>query len=303
MFLPSGILAALASSSSTISVALQLAFCHLFFNITGIILFYPVPRMRLIVLNTAKYLGRTTARYRWFAIAYIIAMFIIFPGFLFAVSTAGRIVFILTISTITLVIAFVIVINIMQSHTYLQKFLPVCLQTWNFLPEVMRSLAPIDRLLSRVTVPCRKSCCQCCMKHCHCENELPDTDMGYIDSDSDIESSMQSSYLHSAASSRIFSSSQSGINLKSSSSSRIYKPREAVSRKDSLKKSPSVVKQSIPEAAEPSPAMALLEDNDDHNIKFYISKSDLHKAIHRADGEIVTVTVPVLQHTSKESVI
>ncbi|CAG5115491.1 unnamed protein product, partial [Candidula unifasciata] len=294
-----GILAALASSSATISVALQLAFCHLFFNITGILLFYPVPTMRSIVLDTAKYLGRTTARYRWFAIAYIIFMFIIFPGFFFIVSLAGRIVFILTICIITSFASFVVVLNIMQRNP---GFLPVRFRTWNFMPEILRSLAPIDRFLNRVMVPFRKCCCKCCVKHCQCTEQVSDTDLGFVDSDSDVETSLQTSYPPSAASSRTVLSSQSGPDLKSSSS-RIYKPRDTVSVKNSLMKSPSVVEESIPEAPEASSATALLDESGDrdHIIKFYISKTDLHKVIDKSDGEIAPVKVSVFHERLNES--
>ena len=51
---------------------------HLFFNVSGILLFYPIPFMRFPI-RMAKLLGDTTAKYRWFAIAYMVIMFIILP--------------------------------------------------------------------------------------------------------------------------------------------------------------------------------------------------------------------------------
>uniref|UniRef100_A0A0B7BHU4 Sodium-dependent phosphate transport protein 2B n=1 Tax=Arion vulgaris TaxID=1028688 RepID=A0A0B7BHU4_9EUPU len=301
-----GILAALASSSATISVALQLALCHLFFNITGILLFYPVPRMRIVVINTAKYLGRTTARYRWFAIAYIILMFLVFPGLFFAASFAGKIVFIITLCILSAISIFIVVINVMQRYPSLRSFLPVGLHTWNFLPEFMRSLAPIDRCLSKLVVPFSKCCCQCCLDRCSCIKQIPDIDMGGIDSDSESESSAQSSYLPSAASSRMFLSSQSGTDLKSSSS-RIYKPRESSSRRNSLtRKSPSIKRANLSEAAisTASPLLGESDDRNPHDVLMYISRPDLITVIDGPSSNTVTVDMSGLTVDSlKESVI
>ena len=64
---------------------LQVSLCHLFFNISGILLFYPFPFMRFPI-PLAKFLGTRTANYRWFAILYIIFMFFLLPGAVFALS-------------------------------------------------------------------------------------------------------------------------------------------------------------------------------------------------------------------------
>lgn len=83
--------------------------------------------------------------------------------------------------------------------------------------------------------------------------------MGY--SDSDTESSAQSSYLASAASSRIMFSSQSGADLKSPTS-RIYKPREPPLIRNSLSKKSASVKQTVvPDAALASLRESLLREN------------------------------------------
>ncbi|KYO45837.1 sodium-dependent phosphate transport protein 2B [Alligator mississippiensis] len=64
------ILAALASPGSTLQYSLQIALCHFFFNISGIILFYPIPYTRLPI-HLAKVLGNITATYRWFSVVVI----------------------------------------------------------------------------------------------------------------------------------------------------------------------------------------------------------------------------------------
>ncbi|ELU00535.1 hypothetical protein CAPTEDRAFT_50456, partial [Capitella teleta] len=58
---------------------------HLLFNISGILLFYPVPCMR-VPIKLARIMGNTTAEYRWFAIFYLIVMFFCVPGCVFALS-------------------------------------------------------------------------------------------------------------------------------------------------------------------------------------------------------------------------
>ncbi|XP_059167444.1 sodium-dependent phosphate transport protein 2B-like [Physella acuta] len=66
------ILSALANTDGFRN-ALQAAFCHLFFNITGILLFYPIPYLRFPI-PLAKFLGNCTAEYRWFAIVYMLLL-------------------------------------------------------------------------------------------------------------------------------------------------------------------------------------------------------------------------------------
>ena len=60
----------------------------MFFNLTGILIFYPVPFMRWPV-SIARTLGEVTARYRWFAVLYLSFMFFLLPSFLFCLSLLG----------------------------------------------------------------------------------------------------------------------------------------------------------------------------------------------------------------------
>ncbi|KAK6183290.1 hypothetical protein SNE40_010796 [Patella caerulea] len=152
-----GVLAALAAPAKTLDIALQLALCHLFFNILGILIYYPIPFMRRIPLRAARFLGSTTAEYKWFAIFYLFSMFMLLPGFFFALSMTGRIPFIVVVSILFVFIAIVVIIKIIQSKR--RSILPLVLQNWDFLPECFRSLAPIDRVIQRVLSIC--SCCVC----------------------------------------------------------------------------------------------------------------------------------------------
>merc|ERR1711915_1116471 len=76
------LLAALLSSTE----AMQVALAHLFFNISGIIVWYPVPFMRQIPLNAARSLGKTTRVMRIFPVIYILVCFLIIPGLLLGLS-------------------------------------------------------------------------------------------------------------------------------------------------------------------------------------------------------------------------
>ncbi|CAJ1968343.1 unnamed protein product [Cylindrotheca closterium] len=70
-----GLLAALLGNKN----GMQVALAHLFFNITGIAIWYPVPFMRNIPLNAARALGRSTRLFRGFPIIYIAVAFIAMP--------------------------------------------------------------------------------------------------------------------------------------------------------------------------------------------------------------------------------
>lgn len=143
-----GILAAFASSSDKFELAFQIALCHLFFNISGIIIWYPIPFLRKVPLRGARALGNITAEYRWFAIIYLIAVFFVIPTLIFALSLAGVAVFFGVLGPIIAIILFIIVVNILQEKC--PQHLPSVLQDWSFLPKPLRSLEPYDRIFSKL---------------------------------------------------------------------------------------------------------------------------------------------------------
>jgi len=146
-----GVLAALAADESKLALTLQVAYAHLLFNITGIFVWYIFWPLRAIPLNAAKYLGNTTAEYRWFALLYLFLAFFLFPLIIFGISLGSNAASV-TIVLLGVFIAIVIaIINWMQVHK--PESLPVTLRDWSFLPEFMRSLAPMDRVLCG---PCNK---------------------------------------------------------------------------------------------------------------------------------------------------
>merc|ERR1712226_1731368 len=78
-----GITASLVSDSID---SLQVALAHLFFNITGIVIFYPIPFMRQIPLYAARRLGRAARLWRGFPLVDIAIMFVIVPLFFLGLS-------------------------------------------------------------------------------------------------------------------------------------------------------------------------------------------------------------------------
>jgi sodium-dependent phosphate cotransporter len=81
------ITAFLASLVSGKVVSLQVALAHLLFNITGIVIFYPIPFMRNIPISGARALGKATRLWRGFPIVYILTLFIALPLILFGITT------------------------------------------------------------------------------------------------------------------------------------------------------------------------------------------------------------------------
>lgn len=67
--------------------ALQVALCHLIFNITGILIWYPIPRLRNIPLDAARSLGKATRIWRGFPIVYILIVFLLIPLIFFGLSS------------------------------------------------------------------------------------------------------------------------------------------------------------------------------------------------------------------------
>nr|XP_006207069.2 sodium-dependent phosphate transport protein 2B isoform X1 [Vicugna pacos] len=153
------ILAALASPGSTLRSSIQIALCHFFFNISGILLWYPIPFTRLPI-RLAKGLGSISAKYRWFAIVYLIILFLLVPLLVFGLSLAGWPVLVGVGVPIIFVILLVLFIRLLQSRC--PRALPRKLQNWDFLPLWMHSLKPWDRVISTLTSCCQQRCCCCC---------------------------------------------------------------------------------------------------------------------------------------------
>ncbi|XP_077958332.1 sodium-dependent phosphate transport protein 2A isoform X1 [Gasterosteus aculeatus] len=142
------LLAALASPGNKLAAAMQIAFCHLFFNVFGILLWYPLPVTRLPI-TMARVLGERTAKYRWFAVLYLLLCFLLLPSLVLGLSLAGWRVMAAVGAPFLGVTTFIVMVNVMQAHS--PRHLPTKLRSWDFLPKWMRSLKPLDRLITKAT--------------------------------------------------------------------------------------------------------------------------------------------------------
>lgn len=140
-------------------ISLQISLCHFFFNIFGIMLWYPIPITR-VPIRLAKGLGDRTAKYRWFAVVYLVLCFFLIPLTVLGLSIAGWQVLVGVGVPVVVLVVFVIVVNIMQSRC--PRFLVPVLRTWDFLPRPLHSLKPWDRVVTRMMRFCGTRCCCCC---------------------------------------------------------------------------------------------------------------------------------------------
>ena len=86
-----GIMGATVASSNPVE-AMQVALCHLFFNLFGILLWYPAPVMRAIPLKMCKFLGRMTANPKYgkvFPLIYTGVVFFAIPGICYGIAAAA----------------------------------------------------------------------------------------------------------------------------------------------------------------------------------------------------------------------
>jgi sodium-dependent phosphate cotransporter len=158
-----GVLAALAADASKLYLTLQVAYAHLLFNISGIIIWYVIWPFRVVPINAAKFMGATTAKYRWFAVAYLFVAFFIVPAIIMGISIGSTPGVIVVISIVLAIAFFILIVNVLQARR--PNWLPAKLRTWEWLPVWLRSLEPTDRVicgpftrcLSRIN-PCKGKC-------------------------------------------------------------------------------------------------------------------------------------------------
>ena len=58
---------------------LTIAIVHLLFNVFGILILYPIPRIRVVPIQLAGWLARTAATRKWVAVVYVVGLFILLP--------------------------------------------------------------------------------------------------------------------------------------------------------------------------------------------------------------------------------
>jgi len=165
-----GVLAALAASASKLYLTLQVAYAHLLFNLSGIVIFYVIWPLRVLPIQAAKFMGRTTAQYRWFAATYLLFAFFLVPMLFMGLSLWGTAPLVIFIVLCVLVAVFVLVVTLMQKRC--PERLPSKLRDWGFLPKFMRSLEPLDRVVCAPLSKYLGRVCPCCKKSDHKKVQL-----------------------------------------------------------------------------------------------------------------------------------
>jgi len=155
-----GVLAALAADASKLYLTLQVAYAHLLFNISGIFLWYVIWPLRPVPINAAKFLGNTTAKYRWFALAYLLFCFFLIPAVFMGISLGSTAATIVVAILCVLVAASIFLINCLQKKR--PEWLPAKLQNWEFLPKWLTSLEPLDRVFCAPLGALFTRTCACC---------------------------------------------------------------------------------------------------------------------------------------------
>jgi sodium-dependent phosphate cotransporter len=101
---------------------MQIALAQTIYNLLGILLFYPIPFMRHIPINLAMKLGDKTAKYKWFALLYIVVIFFLMPGLLLALSLLPSTWVVCIVSLLAVVIGLLILINLLQAWSNFTPF-------------------------------------------------------------------------------------------------------------------------------------------------------------------------------------
>merc|ERR1719273_1199559 len=148
-----GILSAMGSGK--LFTALTVAFCHLYFNVFGICIWFVVPYMRTIPIGIAKTLGDTTAEYRWFAAVYIFILFVFVPLIFLGMSLAGEIAFGVIMGPILILGVLYVIVRILRAHK--PDILPPWLMEFYWLPVFLREepaclQAYHEKMLTKATI-------------------------------------------------------------------------------------------------------------------------------------------------------
>ena len=79
-------LASFAVASGSAALGVQIALVHLFFNLAGILLIYPIEPIRNIPLRAANWLGTVAVASKKTAVLYILGLFYGVPALLITIS-------------------------------------------------------------------------------------------------------------------------------------------------------------------------------------------------------------------------
>ena len=76
----------MAAPPETAALAVQIAVVHLLFNIVGILIIFPIEKVREIPLKMARGLANMAVRSKKTAILYLVSLFYVLPAVLVAVT-------------------------------------------------------------------------------------------------------------------------------------------------------------------------------------------------------------------------
>ena len=74
------LLASMAVSGANAQAGIIIALVHLLFNVTGIVMIYPIPAVREIPLGLARWFAGVARRSRGWAVVYIVVLFYGLPS-------------------------------------------------------------------------------------------------------------------------------------------------------------------------------------------------------------------------------
>jgi len=109
--------------------AIQISMCHLLFNILGIMIWYPIPRMRAIPIWMARKIAGHAAKFKLFGTIYILTAFVVTPlvlfGFSFSINLGvGGVILniILTLATVVCAILFIWKFDVVARKLGMKQF-------------------------------------------------------------------------------------------------------------------------------------------------------------------------------------
>ena len=73
------------------SGALEVALCHVFFNVFGVVMWGLIPITRALPMRVAVFGGRRAGNYRWWGFGYLIVLYFVMPIGIFGISLASEI--------------------------------------------------------------------------------------------------------------------------------------------------------------------------------------------------------------------
>lgn len=153
------LLASMTQAGLYFRQSVQIALTHLFFNLSGCLLWYVVPYFRRLPIDISRQIGSIVSEYRWFALVYILTIFFLLPLIILLLALIHWIVAIVFLLIVLIFLILIILINHLQKTN--ANRLPLLLRSWTFLPRSCRSLAYWDHRLENCL---KRICCQRCIR-------------------------------------------------------------------------------------------------------------------------------------------